>query len=831
MPRLSLVPWKRDDSHNSLAGRPVWLRCSSLTYAQYARSSRLASRAPRSGTCVSHHASRGLATRPETVDRTILVTGSTGFVGAELLSRLLLRSQSTIVAPVRASSDAAARARGLAILEEVLARPVSVEEARRVQWVAGDLERRRLGWDDSTWRHWAERVNEIYHCAAATDFDLTLEQAQRINVGGLRQVHAFAVVAAALGDFRRLHHVSTAYAAGRTLDDVRAGQKLPPDEERHFRNTYERTKARAERFIRDYAEVPWTIYRPSIIVGDSLSGRTRSWNVCYAPMRWIASGRLRMVPASSRAILDYVPVDYVVDALLALGARSDTEGRTLHLTAGEQSCGVPECLRLIEEGVARHKGTTPAQTAVIGPRRFALLVKSLQLLRPSSAESLERFLLYAPYTQVETRFQNGEENAMLREHGISQPVLADYFPRIVRYALEHDFGRPARPAVPTGPTRSQLGYQLGTLTFVRPSNLMRFVSLLPQMDVSLSGRAALMTAASVAGAPLALAESVAFGRTLRKTSVQPPIFIVGHWRSGTTHLHNLLSQDPKFGYLTMYQAMAPDCSLVGDPWLRRALSHVMPVRRPMDEMDWPLDAPQEEEIALGKVLPWSFYNQFLFPRMACELFDKYVLFSGAGRADIDEWKRQYLRILKVASLHAGGRRLVLKNPVNTARLRLLSDMFTAAQFVHIHRDPYEVFSSTRNLHRRVLAFSALQRVSSRELDETVLHLYEAMMRRYLEDRERIPRHQLFDVRYEDLVRRPLEVLENLYARLGYDHFEEVRPRMEAYVEGVRGYQKNSFPALTCEETTRIEQRWEFAFAALGYETRASRDHFEQARTA
>ena len=338
------------------------------------------------------------------------------------------------------------------------------------------------------------------------------------------------------------------------------------------------------------------------------------------------------------------------------------------------------------------------------------------------------------------------------------------------------------------------------------------------MDVSLSGRAALMTAASVAGAPLALAESVMFGRKLRNTSVRPPIFIIGHWRSGTTHLHNLLCQDPTFGYLTMYQAMAPDCSLVGDPWLRQLLSLVMPARRPMDEMDWPLDAPQEEEIALGKVLPWSFYNQFLFPRRARELFDKYVLFSGAAPNDIDEWKRQYLRILKVASLHAGGKRLVLKNPVNTARLGLLFEMFNSAQFIHIHRDPYEVFSSTRNLHRKILAFSALQRVSHSELDETVLHLYEAMMRHYFEEKERIPRHQLIDVRYDELVQRPLEVMEKLYAQLGYDHFEQARPRIEAYLQGLRGYQKNRFSALTREETARIDARWNFAFAALGYET-------------
>jgi thioester reductase-like protein len=763
-------------------------------------------------------------------ERTVLITGATGFLGAELLSRLLVRSAGDIVAPVRASSDAAARARGLAIIEEVLARPLTAAEQRRITWLAADVAARRFGWDDGTWRRWAERVNEVYHCAASTQFDLPLEEAHRINVGGLLQVHAFCVVADALGGFRRLHHVSTAYASG-TRGAVRAADPLPADDARHFRNTYERTKARAERFLRDYAEVPWTVYRPSIVVGDSRSGRTRSWNVCYAPMRLIAAGRLRVIPASTRAVLDYVPVDYVVDGILALGQRNDTQGKTLHLTAGEQTCTVPQCLRAIDDGVARHRGTAPVRTAVLGPRRFAVLLRSLRWLRPRAADALARFGVYFPYTQVETRFGNAEEAALLREAGIPQPVYADYFPRIVRYALEHDFGRPTRSAKRKANGRSQLGYQLGTLTFVRPSNMARFVPLLPEMDVRLSGRAALMTAASIAGAPLALAESLAFARTLRRTSIQPPIFIVGHWRSGTTHLHNLLCQDPSFGYLTMYQAMAPDCSLIGGAWLRSLLSRIMPARRPMDEMEWPLDAPQEEEIALGKVLPWSFYNQFLFPRRARELFHKYVLFAGAKPGDTEQWKRHYLRILKVASLHAGGRRLVLKNPVNTARLGLLLDMFPSAQFIHIHRDPYEVFSSTRNLHRKVLAFSALQRVSHPELDETVLHLYEAMMRRYLDDKKRIPARQLIDVRYDELVRRPLDAMRTIYERLGYDHFDRVEPRIDAYLQGLRGYQQNNFPALTRAEAASIETRWDFAFKALGYDTRTRDEEPLAARSA
>jgi hypothetical protein len=97
-----------------------------------------------------------------------------------------------------------------------------------------------------------------------------------------------------------------------------------------------------------------------------------------------------------------------------------------------------------------------------------------------------------------------------------------------------------------------------------------------------------------------------------------------------------------------------------------------------------------------------------------------------------------------------------------------------------------------------------------------------MMRHYLEDKERIPREQLIDVRYDDMVHQPLDVMERLYARLGYGHFDQQRPRLDAYLHGLRGYRKNSFSALTREETDRIDARWDFAFSALGYATRTVR---------
>jgi nucleoside-diphosphate-sugar epimerase len=290
-------------------------------------------------------------------------------------------------------------------------------------------------------------VDEVFHCAATTRFDLPLAESDRINVAGTMAVHAFAVEAAATGAFRRLHHVSTAYAAG-CRRGVAGAEALPPDHACHFRNTYERTKARAERFLRAAHEVPTTVYRPSIIVGDSRDGRTSSWNVVYFPMRLMATGRLPVAPQGGRALLDCVPVDYVVDGICALGRREDSVGRTFHLTTGAQALRVGEVVAHTYAGIARHKGQPlRVGTRTVGPVRWWLLERIFRLLaRGKGRDLLARFSPYVPYTRIDTVFDNRREVALLTAAGVRTPAPADFFPRIVDYALRHDFGRRPAPA-------------------------------------------------------------------------------------------------------------------------------------------------------------------------------------------------------------------------------------------------------------------------------------------------------------------------------------------------------------------------------------------------
>ena len=364
--------------------------------------------------------------------------------------------------------------------------------------------------------------------------------------------------------------------------------------------------------------------------------------------------------------------------------------------------------------------------------------------------------------------------------------------------------------------KRKIGYQLGMTGFTRFSNILRLLPLSLSIHPRYGLRLLLIIVTSVVSAPLRLLESLRYGRVINETKVhEMPIFIVGHWRSGTTHLHNLMIQDANFGFVSMYQSVVPECSLVGGHWLKRILARIIPLKRPMDNMEWPLDAPQEEEFPLAKMMPWGFYVNFLFPSKTRELFRRYVLMDEAPAGVEAEFLHNYLKILKIASLRCGGKRLVLKNPVNTARMTRLLKIFPNARFIHIHRSPYEVFMSTQGLHQNLLTLATLQKINLRTAKETVLILYESMMRRYFAERELVPSGHLVEVRYANLVQNPLGELERIYCQLQLPGFERALPAFTAYTNAQQSYEKNSHQISEADRCL-VNEHWRFAFETLGY---------------
>jgi len=282
-------------------------------------------------------------------------------------------------------------------------------------------------------------------------------------------------------------------------------------------------------------------------------------------------------------------------------------------------------------------------------------------------------------------------------------------------------------------------------------------------------------------------------RLARAGEPEPPVFILGHWRSGTTHLYNLMS-GAGFGYVPPLAAGLPWDMFVLARLLRPLLERQLPRHRYVDDLAVTPSSPQEDEIALASMTALSFYHGIYFPRAFDRLLDRGVFLDGCSEAEIAEWRATFRYLLgKLALLN--GRRMLVKNPVYTARPAMLREMFPGAKFIHIHRNPYDVFLSMRNFYARLFEALALQRVPEElDIDATILRVYERMMSRFEAETAGWGAPDFVDLSYESLDREPLAALEHVYATLELGGFEAALPRFRAHLDAVRGHRKHRFRA-------------------------------------
>ena len=336
------------------------------------------------------------------------------------------------------------------------------------------------------------------------------------------------------------------------------------------------------------------------------------------------------------------------------------------------------------------------------------------------------------------------------------------------------------------------------------------------------GRLLFVTLTTLLTSPLRLYEQGRYGKIIRETPLHPsPVFIVGHWRTGTTHLHNLISMDRRFGHLTTFQAMAPGFCVTGDKWIKPLLARIARKNHPTREIDnIPLsfDAPQEEDFGIANMSPYSFLHLYTFPRQAPYFFDRYVLFEDLPASTMAEWTEIYLTLLRKATYLAGGKRLVLKNPAHTGRIGTLLDLFPDARFIHTFRDPYHVFRSMLHVYMTVLPRSQLQAIDRERIEEYILSFYAKLMRKFLADKALIPPDHLVEVRFEDLEKNPMDQLKRVYEGLRLPGFDETAPAVRAYLRSIEGYQKNAYE-IDDHVIRKVNRKWRFAFDEWGYALR------------
>ncbi len=265
--------------------------------------------------------------------------------------------------------------------------------------------------------------------------------------------------------------------------------------------------------------------------------------------------------------------------------------------------------------------------------------------------------------------------------------------------------------------------------------------------------------------PIAIFENVITeGKIRRVEIIDDPVFIIGFWRSGTTLLHNLLCLDPKSSYVSTFQSVFPNHTLINQGWLTVLAKILMPKFRPVDHVKLDLSYPQEEEISLGNMQELSFYHFFYFPGDYEYYLQKSLLMEVVSDEELEGFKRSYNKLIKTALLNTGGNRFISKNPPNTFRIKLIREMFPNARFIFIHRDPYESITSFQRFLIPVLDGIKLQDYSKEELKSRIPGLYKMFFDIYERDKLMLDEKSLVEVRYEDLLNDAISVIENIYSK-------------------------------------------------------------------
>jgi hypothetical protein len=306
-----------------------------------------------------------------------------------------------------------------------------------------------------------------------------------------------------------------------------------------------------------------------------------------------------------------------------------------------------------------------------------------------------------------------------------------------------------------------------------------------------------------------------YGSQLDRVPIKnAPLFIVGHWRTGTTLLHELLILDERHTFPNTYQCLEPNHFLLTEGLVKRYLGFLIPSRRPMDNMKAGWDRPQEDEFALCMMGQPSPYLMIAFPNRPPMDQDAFVIESLSPRQR-DAWKNAFLGYLRLLTFR-DSRRLILKSPTHTCRIRTLLELFPDARFVHIVRNPYVVFPSTVNLWRTLAHTHGLQTPTGQGLEEYVYRTFTLLYEKLEEGRRLVAPSHYFELRYEDLIADPLGQMRALYEHLGLGDFEQVRPHFETYLAGNRDYQTNRYPSLPPQTRAEIARRWGPVIQRYGY---------------
>lgn len=345
--------------------------------------------------------------------------------------------------------------------------------------------------------------------------------------------------------------------------------------------------------------------------------------------------------------------------------------------------------------------------------------------------------------------------------------------------------------------------------------LARFFAYKPLLSWRRALPIATLPGFSVYNSVMGLAEKAIYGSRVEATKIdKAPLFVIGHWRSGTTLLHNLLAQDPQFTFPNMYQVVFPNHFLLSESLITRLTKNLVPESRPMDNLPAGWHIPQEEDIGMAILTCLSPYMLMANPDHD-EWVRRFWDLKQLSPGEMARWKREYMTFLKKVTLRDPEKRLVLKSPVNTLRIPILMDLFPDAKFVYIYRNPFDVFNSAVHLRKTMFRENCLGFPDLSLIEESIFWVQEYTFRTYQRDKQLLPPNRLYEIKFEELEQDPVGGLEKMYSALEMGSFENLRALIEPQVPELKRFKKNQFKydrALMDE----VYDRLRFIFDQNGY---------------
>lgn len=322
---------------------------------------------------------------------------------------------------------------------------------------------------------------------------------------------------------------------------------------------------------------------------------------------------------------------------------------------------------------------------------------------------------------------------------------------------------------------------------------------------------------SLVAEPFRWYQQLVYQSRLKKIPMpESPLFILGHWRSGTTLMHNLICQDKQFAYVTTYQGVFVNVFFSGRWLFRNLMKALMPEKRAIDHVKLAAGLPQEEGFALANLGSFAFYNYWYFPDHWQEFYQTYIACQKLSVKAQAKLHRRYKLLVAQSLVFHQRPGFVSKNPPNTGRITQILEMFPNAKFIYLYRHPMKVFQSTLDFFAETLPALQLQSLSEDALREMVFGFYENLIRDYEAQKTLIPEGHLIEVRYEDFIAEPLGTLEQIYTQLQVPGFEQAQPDFQAFLEKQKKFVRTK-REFTVSEKATLSARLGFAMNLYKYE--------------